>query len=101
MKDPGNQDLGFFVPQNDRKVWKPQKYITIFTYPSTLDRIDWDSFPSDIMVYVFGGKIPLAPFLKGEPKFSNRNYKNIICLDFLRIYEFYELLDTSEFVIIR
>ena len=78
-----------------------QKHITIFTYPSTLDRIDWSSFPEDLMVYVFGGKIPLAPFLKGEPKFSNRNYKNIICLEFLPTHEFYTLLDTSEFAIIR
>ncbi len=63
------------------------KHITIFAYPSTLDRMDWDSFPSDMTIYVFG-------ILESKKE-------NIICLDFLPMLDFYRLLDTSEFVIIR
>ena len=66
---------------------KPQKHITIFIYPSTIDRIDWDSFPSDLTVYVFG--------------IVESKKANIICLDFLTTHEFYMILDTSEFAIIR
>ena len=69
------------------KKQKVQKHITIFAYQSTLDRIDWDSFPRDITVYVFG--------IVGSKN------ENIICLDFLPTHEFYGLLDTSEFAIIR
>lgn len=64
-----------------------QKHITIFAYPSTLDRIDWDSFPRDLIVYVFGIVISQNP--------------NIVCLDFYPTHEFYHLLDTSEFALIR
>ncbi len=66
---------------------KHQKHITIFVYPSTLDRIDWESFPSDLIVYVCGKIISTK--------------ENIISLDWLDIPHFYTLLDTSEFVFIR
>lgn len=66
---------------------KYQKHITVFCYPETLHRIDWDSFPDDIIVYVFG-------------KISSKR-TNIIELGFLQSSEFYSLLDSSEFVIIR
>lgn len=66
---------------------KYQKHITVFCYPETLRRIDWDSFPDDIIVYVFG-------------KVSSKK-TNIIELGFLPSSEFYSLLDSSEFVIIR
>ncbi len=59
----------------------------IFAYPDALDRIDWDSFPDDMEIFVFG-KIKAMR-------------ENIISLDFLSTHEFYSLLDTSEFVIIR
>jgi hypothetical protein len=77
-----------FLPTQEWQ--KPQKHITIFTYPSTIDRIDWDSFPSDLTVYVFGSS--------NIPTFQ---HSNIRVLDFLPTHEFYALLDTSEFAIIR
>ena len=70
-----------------QKLQKSQKHITVFCYPETLHRIDWDSFPDDIIVYVFG-------------KISSKR-TNIIELGFLPSSEFYSLLDSSEFVIIR
>lgn len=63
------------------------KHITVFCYTETPNHIDWDTFPEDVIVYVFG---------KVESKKSN-----IIHLDFLLSSEFYSLLDSSEFVIIR
>lgn len=66
---------------------KYPKHITVFCYTETLDRIDWDSFPDDITVYIFG---------KVHSKKTN-----IIELGFLQSSEFYSLLDSSEFVIIR
>ena len=63
------------------------KHITVFCYTETLNHIDWDTFPEDVIVYVFG---------KVESK-----KPNIIHLEFLPSSEFYSLLDSSEFVIIR
>lgn len=63
------------------------KHIVIFAYSDCLNHIDWKSFPDDINIFVFG-KID-----------SDR--QNIISLDFLPSHEFYSLLDSSEFVIIR
>ncbi len=59
----------------------------IFAYSVTLNRIDWDSFPDDIQIFVFG-------------KIDSKR-ENIIAFDFLPSHEFYSMLDTSEFVIIR
>jgi hypothetical protein len=63
------------------------KHIAIFAYSNCLDHIDWDSFPDDIKIFVFGE--------------VESERQNIISLDFLPYHEFYSLLDTSEFVIIR
>lgn len=70
-----------------QKLHKSQKYITVFCYKDTIHHIDWDSFPDDIVVYVFW-------------KIESKN-PNIVELDFLPVSEFYSLLDSSEFVIIR
>ncbi len=63
------------------------RHITIFIYPDTIDRIDWSSFPDEIHVFVFG-KVQVQ-----------RN--NITEVDFLPTCEYYSLLDSSEFVIVR
>ncbi|NRH20658.1 elongation factor P maturation arginine rhamnosyltransferase EarP [Candidatus Gracilibacteria bacterium] len=78
---------GLLHSSQGQKLHKSQKHITVFCYTETLNHIDWDTFPDDILVYVFG---------KVESKKSN-----IIHLDFLPSSEFYSLLDSSEFVIIR
>ncbi|MBX9809191.1 hypothetical protein K2X92_02265 [Candidatus Gracilibacteria bacterium] len=62
-------------------------HITIFLYEDTTQNIDFDSFPEDITVYIFTNQV-----------FTQ---KNIMTLDFLSLDEFYNLIDTSEFVIIR
>ncbi len=67
--------------------YKIGKHITIFAYSDGMDRIYFDSFPDDIQIFVFW-KVA-----------SDR--RNIISLDFLSFLEFYSLLDSSEFVIIR
>ncbi len=67
-----------------------QKHITIFTYPSTIDRIDWDSFPSDLIVYVYSSSDTLT-----------FQHPHIRVFHFLPTHEYYTLLDTSEFAIIR
>ncbi len=67
-----------------------EKHITIFAYSSTLERIDWDSFPSDLIIYVFAD----SEDIKSQKS-------NIRFLDFLPTHDFYVLLDTSEFAIIR
>ncbi len=63
------------------------RHIVIFVYGESLDCIDLMSFPDDIIVYISGA--------------INSENKNIISLDFLSFEEFYSLLDSSEFVIIR
>jgi hypothetical protein len=63
------------------------RHICIFAYTDSLDSIDLMSFPDDTIVYIFG-------------KINSAN-KNIISLDFLPSEEFYSLLDSSEFVIVR
>jgi len=74
-----------------------QKHITLFVYPPTLDHIDWDSFPSDMTIYVLLSQKEKARM--SSPFFRER--KNIIYIDFLPMNMFYSLLDTSEFAIIR
>ena len=65
------------------------RHIVIFAYPDTLSLIDWESFPPDIRVYVAGGGY-LVP-----------DRANIISLPLMPLGEFYDLIDTSEWVIIR
>lgn len=64
-----------------------KKHITLFVYEETLACIDWESFPDDIIVYVFWR--------------VNSIKKNIISLDYLSVSDFYSLIDSSQFVIIR
>ncbi len=70
---------------NTTKKYPP--HITIFAYKNTLDLINWDSFPEDLIVYICGS--------------YKSNRSNIVSLDLLSFDEFYGLLDNSEFVIIR
>lgn len=64
-----------------------ENHISIFAYSETLNYFDWESFPDDIIVYVFW-KV-------------NSERKNIIPLGHISIHDFYLLIDTSQFVIIR
>jgi hypothetical protein len=66
------------------------KHIVIFIYPDTFDYIDWGSFPSELIVYISG--------LSDIQKFQNPNFQ---ILTFLPIHEFYSLIDTSEFTMMR
>ncbi len=62
-------------------------HISIFVYPDTLSRIDFDSFPEDMTIYIFG-------------RFES-HHPNVIVCEFLSLEEFYAILGSSEFVIIR
>lgn len=63
------------------------RHIVIFTYSDSLDRIDFDSFPDDIVVYIFWKADIVRP--------------NFRIFDFVPFSDFYTILDSSEFVIIR
>jgi hypothetical protein len=78
---------GFLFSQEWQGQWICKKHITIFAYHDSLNYIDFDSFTDDLIIYVFGEMTSMK--------------ENIISLDFLPSSEFYHLLDTSEFVIIR
>ena len=87
IPSPLEVSAGLIPVSNSEREIVSERHIVIFTYSDTLSRIDWDSFPDDIQIFVFG---------KIESK-----RENIFLLDFLPPSEFYLLLDTSEFVIIR
>lgn len=89
IPSPRNEGA-WLIPLNSRYLWDKKtntSHITIFAYDNSLHSIDWESFPDNLIIYVFWN--------------IETNRKNIIVLDFLPVWELYRILDTSEFVIIR
>lgn len=87
IPSPLENSAGLIPVWNSDRETLYKRHIVIFAYQDSLSRIDWDSFPDDIDIYVFG-------------KVDSKR-ENIISLNFIPSSEFYSLLDTSEFVIIR
>lgn len=69
--------------------WAQKKWISIFCYPETFARIDFDSFPEDTLCFC----------LWIDPK--NIPSSNCIVLPFLAIDQYYLLQKLSDFNIIR
>lgn len=72
---------------SERRYARKTPHISVFVYPDTLSRIDFDSFPEDMTIYIFGR--------------IESHHPNVIVCEFLSLEEFYAILDSSGFVIIR